>query len=126
MRALVGLLIAAAIAVAAYRLYLSKAVPEGGGTAVTQAISITGVKNDLLAIAQAERAYQAQNGRYTSLDELVSSGAMTMSRRGRDGYEYSIETSGSGFSVTARFTRASELRFPTFVVDQSMQIRQAD
>jgi hypothetical protein len=134
MRALVGLLIAAAIAFAAYRLYLSKAVPEGGGTAVTQAISITGVKNDLLAIAQAERAYQAQNGRYASLDELVSSSALAMNRPGRDpstplragGYEYSIETSGSGFTVTARFTRASELRFPTFVIDQTMQIRQAD
>ena len=126
MRALIGLLVAAVIAFAAYRLFLSKAVPEGGGTAVTQSISITGVKNDLLAIAQAERAYMAQNGRYVSMDELVSSHTLSMSRPGRDGYEYSLETSANGFTITARFTRASELRFPTYVIDQTMQIRQQE
>jgi hypothetical protein len=126
MRALVGLLIAVAIAFAAYKLYLSKAVPEGEGQVATQAINTTGVKNDLIAIAQAERAYVAQNGRYASLEELVSSGALSMTRPGRDGYEYSVETSASGFTVTARYTRASELRYPAYVIDQTMQIRQTD
>jgi len=124
MRAIVGLLIAAVIAFAAYRLYLSQAVPEGKGTAVTQSINLTGVKNDLLAIAQAERAYMAQNGRYASMDELLSSGSLAMSRPARDGYEYTLETTATGFTLTARYTRTSELSYPTMVIDQTMQIRQ--
>jgi uracil DNA glycosylase len=125
MRALVGLLIAAVITFAAYRLYLSRAAPVGTSVA-TQAITLTGVKNDLLAIAQAERAYLAQNGRYASFDELVSSGALTMSRPGRDPYAYSIEASGSSFAVTARYTGPPGLNYPTLTIDQTMQIRQQD
>lgn len=124
MRAIIGLLIAAVIAFAAYRLYLSQAVPEGKTTTITQTINLTGVKNDLLAIAQAERAYMASNGRYASMDELLSSGSLAMSRPARDGYEYTLATTSSGFTITARYTRTSELSYPTMVIDQTMQIRQ--
>ena len=124
MRTIIGLLIAAVIAFAAYKLFLSQAVPEEKGTAVTQNISVTGVKNDLLAIAQAERAYMATNGKYATMDELLSSGSLAMSRPARDGYEYKLETTASGFTITARYTRSSELSYPTMVIDQTMQIRQ--
>jgi len=45
-----------------------------------QTIDTVGVKNDLVAIGQAERIYQAGRASYGSLDDLVSSGAMTLKK----------------------------------------------
>jgi hypothetical protein len=126
MRALVALILAALIAAAGYWLFIRQAQPGDEGSAPTQAISLTGVRNDLNAIAQAERTHQAQTGSYASLDELVRSGALTMERRGRDGYTYSVEVSGHTFTVTARHSGAEGVRYPTLVIDQTMQIRQVD
>jgi len=99
------------------------------GTAPTQAISLTGVRTDLLQIAQAERGYIAQNGHCASLDELTSSNSLSMSRPERDGYSYSVECSGGDFSVTARHAPAaagSPIRYPTLAIDQSMQVREVN
>jgi xanthosine utilization system XapX-like protein len=126
---MLGLLFAAVIAVGIYYFYLKQAAPAPGMVA-TQAISTTGVEMDLNAIAQAERMYFAQNGSYADLDQLTSSGALTMARSGRDGYTYSIETAGNGFTVTARHADsptikgAAPLHYPALSVDQSMQIHQ--
>ena len=38
---------------------------------VTQNIAMVGVKNDLVAIAQAERMYYTQNGSYADLPTLT-------------------------------------------------------
>src|SRR5579862_1566809 len=72
------------------------------GLVATQTISTTGVQTDLMAIAQAERVYFAQNGSYGTLDQLTSGGAMNISRTERDGYTYSVETTSDGFQVTAQ------------------------
>src|ERR1700730_7065794 len=101
MKGLIGLLVTAALGVGIYYYFLKQAAP-GPGMVATQAISTTGVEMDLNAIAQAERMYFAQTGSYADLDHLTSSGALTMARTGRDGYTYSIETSGNGFIVNAR------------------------
>src|SRR5208282_1230116 len=105
MRGLAGLLVVVVVGFLVYRVYLSQRLPkeEGGGSPIS-AISATGVKNDLIAIAQAERAYLAEHGSYASLGDLTSSGALTMTRTGRDGYTYSIDTQAGGFTVTARYT----------------------
>ena len=130
MRSVIALVLALAIAFGLYYFYLNRFQPAGKGSVATQAISITGVQNDLLAIAQAERAYFAQNGSYASLAELTTSGALTMPRAGRDGYTYSVETSGNAFTVTARYTGqsggSSGLHYPTITVDQTMEVRQQD
>ncbi len=54
------------------------------GTAPTQAISLTGVRGDLLQIAQAERIYIAQNGHCATFDELTSSNSLGMARARRE------------------------------------------
>ena len=59
MKGLVGLLITAAIGLGIYMYTLRQAAP-GPGMVVTQNISLVGVKNDLLAIAQAERNERIQ------------------------------------------------------------------
>ncbi len=123
---LVGILLSLAIGLGIYYVYVKEASP--GGTVPTQSISTTGVQMDLDSIAQAERSYIALNGTYGTRDQLVSSGILTMPRTGRDGYTYSVEITTEGFTATAKWTDLSSpkasLHYPTFVVDQSMQVRQ--
>ena len=123
MRGIVGLVAALVIGFLVYRAYLTQTLPkeEGGGSPI-QAISTTGVKNDLIAIAQAERAYLAEHGSYASLDELTSSGALTMKRSSRDGYSYSIDTQAGGFTVTARYSGPISPPPSSFVIDQTMEV----
>jgi hypothetical protein len=125
MRALAGLLVAVALLFGVYQLYLKRMPVSDEGTAPTQAISLTGVRGDLLQIAQAERAYVATNGNCASLEELVSSNTLAMTRSERDGYSYSVTCSGGNFSVTARHAAAaagSPIRYPNLAIDQNMQI----
>jgi len=123
MRSLIAILIGAAVMLAAYHFYFARSQSTGTASAPTQVILIAGVKNDLIAIAQAERAYFADHGAYAALDDLISSGALAMARPGRDGYTYTIEVTASGFIVTAHYAGSDGLHHPTIAVDQNMQIR---
>ena len=133
MKGLVGLLVTAAIGLGIYMYTLKQAAP-GPGMVVTQNISLVGVKNDLVAIAQAERMYYTQNGSYADLPTLSSTGTMNITRTSRDGYTYSVDTSGTGFTVTASYTAqplempagVAPPHFPTFTVDQTMEVHQGD
>src|SRR5579862_4226318 len=71
-----------------------------GANSPKAAINITGVRTDLMTIAQAERGYFALEGKYASLDELISSKSLTIQRE-RPPYTYEVETSSSGFRVVA-------------------------
>jgi hypothetical protein len=133
MKALVSLMITAAIGMAIY-MYTLKQMAPSKGMVGTQQISLTGVQMDLTSIAQAERMYFAQNGSYTDLPTLVSNGTMNLSRTSRDGYTYSVEASGNSFTATARYTAppvempkgVDPPRWPTFTVDQTMEVHQGN
>ena len=87
------------------------------------AVDITGVRTDLMSIAQAERGYFALEGKYASFDELVSSRAMTVARQ-RPPYSYEIETSASSFRVVAKRNGADNSGTPAqLTVDEDMQFR---
>ena len=122
MRNLIGLLIVALIAIGAYRLFFSE-LQHTGTPAPVQAVDVVGVKNDLLAIAQAERLYQAQHGTYGSLEDLTTSGAMTIARKGRDGFTYEIEASGASFRVVARCPGTTSPGCTSYAVDQTMEVQ---
>ncbi len=127
MRALALVLVAAAILFGVYHFYVKKMPVSDEGTAATQAISLTGVRGDLLQIAQAERAYIATNSSCASLDELISSHSLAMSRAERDGYTYSVACSGSEFNVSARHAPApagSPIRYPNLAIDSAMQVHE--
>ena len=132
MRALVGLVVIAALLLGVYYFYLKRLPTGEGGTAATQSISLTGVQSDLLSIAQAERMYIVQNNSCGSMNDLVSSGALSVARAGRDGYTYSVDCSGGNgtFSIAARHAPvpadAPAMHYPTMVIDQTMQVRQLD
>jgi hypothetical protein len=127
MRALAGLLVGMALAFGVYELYLKKMPAADDGTAPTQAIRLTGVRGDLLQIAQAERGSIALDNKCVSLDDLISSGALTANRKTRDGYSYEVSCSGADFQVTAEHPAALEgsgIRYPKLAIDSTMQIRE--
>jgi len=119
-----GLVVVIVIVALSYKLYFSHLQSTGTGSPA-QAIDVAGVKNDLIAIAQAERAYQAEHGSYASLDQLTSGGAMTMVKSGRDGYTYDVETSSDGFRAVAHCPAATSPGCTNWAVDQNMEIRPA-
>lgn len=129
---LITLLLAALISIGAYYYFLKNAAP-GPGEVATQAISTTGVEMDLTSMAQAERMYFAQHDSYGTIDQLVSNGTMNLTRTGRDGYTYSVTTTPGGFTITASHpdmpagpNGAAPLHYPTFSIDQTMQVHRND
>ena len=119
-----SLVFVVAIGLMIYRSYFTG--PGGAATMGTDnpraAIDITGVQSDLLAMAQAERAFHALNGRYAPLEELQSSGNLLIDpARGRQGYAYSASVSGNSFTVTATYSGPAT-GMPTLSIDQTMQI----
>jgi hypothetical protein len=121
-----GLLVVVVIVLLSYKLYFSHLQSTGTGTnSPVQAINVVGVKNDLIAIAQAERAYQAEHGGYATLDQLTSGGAMTMVKSGRDGYIYDVETSSDGFRAVAHCPASASSGCTNWAVDQTMEVRPA-
>ena len=87
------------------------------------AANITGVKTDLLSIANAERGYLAQEGHYASLDELVGGKYLTISGS-RPPYTYDVETDNDGFRVTA--TRSGPGSPARIWVDQTMEVQSSE
>jgi hypothetical protein len=128
-RGFVGLLLALVIVGGVYYYYLRRLPPAAKEERLAQAITSTGVQSDLLKIAQTERQFMPLNGHCASLDELLSSGLLSMARPERDGYTYSIACSGAGFTVTARHAPADDpagVRYPTLSVDETLQVRRSD
>lgn len=126
MRALASLIVFAALAFGIYQFYLKKMPTGDAGTTSTQAISLTGVRSDLLQIAQAERGSIALNGQCRTIEELVSSGSLSMTYSERDGYAYEVSCSGGDFQVTAQHPPApagSSIRYPTLTIDASMEVK---
>ncbi len=120
---MVGLLIAMAIGLGVYKFYFSQEQATTGAAAPTHTIDVVGVQNDLIAIAQSERLYQAQHSSYASLDELASSGAMSIAKSGRDGYTYEVETSDNSYSVIAHCPAATTPGCTNYSVDDTMQVQ---
>ena len=124
MKGMLGILVVALIALLAYSFYFSKARSDGTGTPA-QTINIVGVKNDLIALAQAERGYQAEHGGFASLGDLTSSGALAMQNRSRQGYTYDIENTSNGFRAIAHCPTVTNPGCTDYFVDQTMEVQTA-
>jgi hypothetical protein len=122
MRIIVSLLFTVAIIMGMYALYLKSSVSSMGGHPVS-AISTTHVEMQLLQIGQAERTYYVQNNAYGTIEELASSGSLTLATPDPDGYTYSVDASPAGFTATARHaTGGGSDDYPTLSVDQTMTV----
>jgi hypothetical protein len=124
MRSMMGLLVVAVLAVLMYKLYFSKLDAAGAGASTPMlTVDVVGVKSDLLGIAQAEGTYQVEHNTYTSLDELISSGALSMKKTSRDGYVYDVQPSDTTFLAIAHCPTTTHPGCTSFAIDQTNQIR---
>ena len=125
-RAFGFLTLIAVVAVGAY-IYMrqTQSVMTAGTSSPTATVDLIGVRNDLLAIAQAERSHAAMQGSYVSIDTLRQQGDLTMERNNRGPYNYSAEISDSSFRIVATYSGPENSGLPkTLSIDQSMQISQ--
>jgi hypothetical protein len=102
----------------------SQSVAPAGSSNLRATADLVGVKNDLLAIAQAERSYNALHGGYVSIEELRSQGELVMTRNNRGLYTYSAEVSDGGFRVVATYSGSDPGLPRNLSVDQSMEVHQ--
>ena len=103
----------------------TQSVMTAGTSSPTSAIDLMGVKNDLLAIAQAERTHAAMQGSYASLETLRAQNELVMQRDSRGPYRYSAEISDSAFRIAATYSGPESAGMPkTISIDQTMQISQ--
>lgn len=114
-----------AVAVVYFILKTQFAKGPGGGVPPQQVIDVAGVKNDLLAIAQAERLYLASHGTYATIDQLQQEGSITFSGVNRRGYNYVAELEGGEhFRIVATPSDPAKEGWPTLSIDETMQITQ--
>ena len=121
MRSLIGLILTLLIVFGTYKLFFAQ-LQSTGSAAPTRTVDVAGVKNDLVSIAQSERIYQAEHSAYGSLDQLTSSGAMSMAKTGRDGYTYDVDASATSFRVVAHCPAAANPGCSNYAIDSSMTI----
>ena len=95
-----SVIIVMAIGMYIYSKQIQSTSAEAGATSPQGAINITGVKSDLISIASAERRYFATEGKYASLDDLISTNYITVARQ-RPPYSYAVELGNGGFRVVA-------------------------
>jgi len=123
MRAAFGLLALVVVLAIGYFLFKAQFTSgPTGGAPPKQVIDTEGVRHDLLAIAQAERLYQANHGNYATIDQLQQDGGITFSGANRRGYNYVAQVDGEHFHVTATPADPSKQGWPTFTIDETMQI----
>ena len=103
----------------------TQGVMTAGTSNPTATVDLIAVKNDLLAIAQAERSHAATQGSYVSIDALRSQGDLSMTRDNRGPYNYSAELNDSSFRVVATYSGPESSGMPkTISIDQTMQVSQ--
>ena len=125
----VGLLIVLGIGAFIYMKQAQSVTPGGGAAGSTatprSTIDVVGVKNDLNALASAERRHFAAEGKYVSIDELRSSGDISMQTNQRGPYSYSAETSDTGFRITATYSGPPNAGMPhSLSIDETMTLKQ--
>ena len=121
--ALLGLVIVLGIGYYMYRPSLEPS--PGEKVSPIQQADVTGVKSDLLSIAQAERLYLTSHSTYGTLEELQQDGSLNFSGRERRGYNYTAEIDGaSHFRIIAAPADPAKAEWPTLSIDDTMTISQ--
>jgi hypothetical protein len=118
-----GTVIAMAIGMYIYSLQVKTLNPGAGSGNPEEVATITGVKNDLLGIANAERGYQASQGKYASLEELISGNYLTIKQE-RPPYIYDVELTPGSFRATA--TRTTKGAPAQLWITETMAVQSSD
>jgi len=118
-----GTIVTMAIGVYIYSLQVKTLTPGAGSGNPEEVVTITGVKNDLIGIATAERGYLASQGKYASLDELISGNYVSIKGE-RPPYIYDVEVNSGGFRATA--TRTTKGAPAQLWITETMQVQASD
>ncbi len=121
-----GLVIVLAIGMYIYSRQMQSSSAAAGTNTPQATINITGVKTDLVGIASAERQYFTNEGKYASLDELISTHYLAGARQ-RPPYVYEVQISSGGFRVIA--TRSGDNTSGTpaqLSVDENMEFQTSE
>ncbi len=95
-------------------------VTEVGSTPQT-AVNVTAARNDLLALANAERRCFASNGKYATLEELRANGDIA-SIPTRPNFSYSVQTTDASFKIIATYSGPDPKAPRHIAVDEAMTI----
>ena len=112
-----------AIGMYIYSLQVKTLNPGTANGSTEEVATITGVKNDLIGIANAERGYQASQGKYATLDELTAGNYLTIKGE-RPPYIYDVELTSGSFRATA--TRTTKGSPAQLWVNETMQVQASD
>ena len=118
----IGTIVTMAIGMYIYSVQIKTLSPASGGNS-EEVVTIVGVKNDLISIANAERSYMASQGKYASLEELTSGNYITIKGE-RPPYFYDVETTDSSFRATA--TRTTKGAPAQLWITNTMQVQASD
>jgi hypothetical protein len=118
-----GTVITMAIGMYIYSLQVKTLSPGTANGSTEEVATVTGVKNDLIGIANAERGYQASQGKYATLDELTSGNYLTIKGE-RPPYIYDVELTSGSFRATA--TRTTKGSPAQLWVNETMQVQASD
>ncbi|MGA7629210.1 MAG: hypothetical protein WCB11_00505 [Terriglobales bacterium] len=119
----VGTIVTMAIGMYIYSLQVKTLMPGTGSGNGEEVATITGVKNDLISIANAERGFMASQGKYASMGELISGNYITIKSE-RPPYVYDVETTAEGFRATA--TRTTKGAPAQLWITEGMQVQASD
>jgi hypothetical protein len=120
----IGLLVVLGAGMYIYKQQIVATSAPGGATANPRAtIDVTGVKNDLIAIANAERRRLASDGKYVDISDLISNGDISMQSPNRGPFSYSSSVSDTGFRITATYSGNDSGAPKTLSIDETMQLK---
>ena len=109
------------VAIGAY-VYLNQTQTlTQAGSNPTTTIDVTAVRNDLFAIANAERRYSVSNGKYASLEDLRTGGDIHIPTRSH--FSYFIEATDSSFKVIATYSGPDPKAPRRISIDDTMQMK---
>ncbi len=121
---LLGLVIVLGIGAYIYKQQiLATSVPGGAKANPVATVDVAGVKNDLVAIANAERRRYASDGKYVPISDLISNGDISMQSPTRGPYSYTSDVSDTGFKITATYSGAEPGVVKTWSIDQTMEVK---
>jgi len=120
----VGLLLVMGVGLFIYKQQIQATSTVAGAAAASPraTIDVTGVKNDLVALASAERRRMASDGKYVDISDLISNGDVSMQQPSRGPFSYSSSVSDNSFRITASYSGNDPGVPHSMSIDENMQI----
>jgi len=125
-RILFGMIMMVPIAGVMIYLQMRAAAPGGkAGSTPKAIIDTTAVKNELTALANAERGELALEGKYDgNIDDLMKKSDFKLAPNDKAPYRYSAQVTSTGFRVIATYAGPASSAAPaTISIDETMEVK---